>query len=430
MYQSWVDATRIHSGADKDIWAVDFTAHPLLDPDFPTKSSRLLYLTRLNFRRIIRDDDDYRNELVRQFYPRSALDEVDDSLAALVERIAEYLREADIYLASTIELLPSESRPHVQPLPLITECNDARDLMGIAIHGDGARLRYEARRKLCLAQMLIQIDQSRSIQDGRWHKSRFDEILDEGLWRHTKQIHDMTVGYRISGNGNTMEYTTRPEPGDMVWDFKSTFIEKDLGRKALGLDVLYYNCRFKRAVTPISFEIVDGSHRVLENIRWGDMRGETSGSVLSKMIRKGINNPDEIGDIIGAMFIVNDNDALTDLLVMLDSCIGTPFGWRNVTDTLNDEPGGSSLNTFSSKAFKVFKGDVDILTEPESGGASYRFPVEVQIFTLESYLRTVCGAHEASHLALKLRQFLYGLAPKLFPAKIYGTQWLKLDNGN
>ena len=27
----------------------------------------------------------------------------------------------------------------------------------------------------------------------------------------------------------------------------------------IGLDVLYYNCRFKLAVTPISFEIVDGA---------------------------------------------------------------------------------------------------------------------------------------------------------------------------
>ncbi len=53
------------------------------------------------------------------------------------------------------------------------------------------------------------------------------------------------------------------------------------------------------------------------------MRQETSGSILSKMIRKGINNPDEIGDIIGAMFIVHDNDALTDLLVLLDSSISS-----------------------------------------------------------------------------------------------------------
>ena len=427
MYQSWVDATRIRNGSTEDIWAVDYAAHPLLDPDFAVKGSRLLYLTRLNFRRIVRDDDVYRQELSRIFHPQGNDQSGDQNRAALIALAAEYLREADIYLTSTIELLPAGNRAIVLPLPLVTDCNDVRDLMGIAIHGEGERLRYEARRKLCLAQMLIQIDQSRIIQDGPAHKAHFEEILNEELWRNTKQIHDLTVGYHISEDGHNINYTSRPGAGDMRWDFRSTFIEKQSGRRSIALDILYYNCRFKRSVTPISFEIVDGAHRVLENIRWGDMRQETSGSVLSKMIRKGINNPDEIGDIIGAMFIVNDNEALTDLLILLDSCIGTPFGWRNVTDTLNEQPGGSSLNTYSSKGFKVFKGDVDVLIGEPGGSTNYRFPVEIQIFTLESYLRTVCGAHDANHLTLKLRQFLYGLAPKIFPRQIYGSDWLRLD---
>ena len=428
MYQSWVDATRIRNGFDKDIGAVDHTAHPLLDPDFGVKGSRLLYLIRLSFRRIIRDDDVYRQELARIHFPHlQDLAEI-PSLEALVARTGEYLREADIYLASTIDLLPRASRAAVQPLPVVTECNEVRDLMGIAIHGQGARLRYEARRKLALAQLLIQVDQSRIIQDGPRHKEHFEEILNEGLWKHTKQIHDLTVGYRLSDDGYNIEYSSRPAEGDMRWDFRSTFVEKTSGRQTIGLDVLYYNCRFKRSVTPVSFEIVDGSHRVLEKVRWSDMRQETSGSVISKMIRKGINNPDEIGDIIGAMFIVNDNDALTDLLVLLDTCVGTPFGWRNVTDTLLDAEGAKGLNPFSSKEFKVFKGDVDVLIS-EEGGPPYRYPVEVQIFTLEGYLRTVCGSHDASHLALKLRQFIYGLVPRIFPSRIYGTEWLEVDKG-
>jgi len=408
--------------------AVDLSAHPLLDPAFPQQSSRLLYLVRMTFRRILKSDQDYSRELSRLFFPTQAEPDQTPNLKALLARTAEYLREADIYLASTIELLPATSLAAVMPLPLITECLDVRDLMGISIHGDSPRLRYEARRKLALSLYLLQIDQSRSVQDGDRHKAHFEDILNEGLWRHTKQIHDVQIGYHIGADGKNINYTTRPERGDRLWDFRSTYIEKQRNGRAVGLDVLYYNCRFKRSVTPISFEVVDGTRRVVENVRWSEMRQETSGSILSKMIRKGVNNPDEIGDIIGAMFIVNDNDALTDLLVLLDSCIGTPFGWRNVTDTLHVNPSGPALNRFSSKDFKVFKGDIDVLCEDEGRGAPYRFPVEVQIYTLESYLRTVCGAHEASHLALKLRQFLFGLVPKLFPADIYGDEWLDLDS--
>jgi len=68
---------------------------------------------------------------------------------------------------------------------------------------------------------------------------------------------------------------------------------------------------------------------------------------------------------------------------------------------------------------------VDVLYSPGGEGtAPYRFPVEIQIFTLEGYLRTVCSTHEASHRALKLRQFLFGLVPRIFPRGVYGSEWL------
>jgi len=427
MNQSWIDASHINRDTRQGNRAVDFTAHPLLDPDFATNGSRLLYLIRMTFRRILRSDEAYRRELARLFEPTfSDMDHAPD-LQRLQQQAAEYLREADVYLAATIDLLPETSRNAVLPQALINDCLDVRDLLGISIHGDTGRLRYEARRKLALALYLLQIDQSRSIQDGPAHKTQFEQILNRAIWSHTKQIHDVQVGFRMDPSNGSIKYSSRVAPGDTEWNFRSTFIEKQRNGRSVALDILYYNCRFKRSVTPISYEVVDGTRRVTESARWGEMRQETSGSILSKMIRKGVNNPEEIGDIIGAMFIVNDNDALTDLLVLLDSCIGTPFGWRNVTDLLSKTPGGVPLNSYSSKDYKVFKGDIDVLYQDEGGGAPYRFPVEVQIYTLESYLRTVCGAHDANHLALKLRQFLFGLAPKIFPGKIYGEAWLELN---
>lgn len=416
------------AGRGGDPWAVDYDAHPLLDPRFPPRGSRLGQLTRLTFRRILRSDQAYAREMSRFFCPANIDGGHCLTFGELRAATAGFLHEADVYLMATIDLLPPAARRAVGPLEMVTQCDDLRDLMGISIHGASELVRFEARRKLCLAQLLLQVEQSRNIQDGHLHKSLFEDILNDGLWRHTKQIHDLTVGYRLGPGGAHVEYTSRPAPGDMRWNFRSTFIEKEQDGRPLALDVLYYNCRFKRSVAPVSFELVDdGSHRVVERLRWSEMRQETSGPVLSKMIRKGINNPAELGDIIGAMFIVADNEALGDLLVLLDSCVGTPFGWRNVTDTLSaadDE--GAELNTWSSRAYKVFKGDIDILVRPEGADRAYRFPVEIQIYTLEAYLRTVCGQHEASHQALKQRQFLYGLAPRLFPRRVYGEEWLAL----
>ncbi len=408
---------------ENDKWAVDHTAHPLLDPNFPHKRSRLLHLTRLSYRRMREDDEAYRQELSRLFH---AIDSQADDvrIPQLLATAEDHLREADLYLDATIESLPAASQEHVRPLEEVVNCCDVRDLLGISFDASNPRRAFEARRKLFLSQTLLHIDQTRLIQDGPRHRSHFEEILNRGLWQYTTQIHDLTVGYRLGADGNSIEYSSRPMKGDMRWDFRSTFLEKKHDDRTIGLDVFYYNCRFKMAVAPLGFEVIDGSHRVAEKARFDRMRQQSSGSVLSKMIRKGINNPDEIADLIGAMFIVNDNEALNDLLILLDTCLGNTFGWRNVTDTLADTWKGSPLNAFSSKGFKVFKGDVDILFEEYGGSRPYRFPVEIQIFTLESYLRTVCCDHEASHLALKRRQFMLGVVPRIFPGEIYGDRWL------
>ncbi len=426
MYQSWVDASRIRPHNGGDIWAVDHTAHPLLDPAFATRPSRVLNLTRMKYRRMLTDDEAYRLELARLF--QADRGEPAD-LAGLTALAADYLSEADVYLASTIDLLPAASRPHVLPLPQVADCDDVRELVGLAFADEDRRTAYEARRKLFLGLTLLQIDQSRQVQDGQAHLEHFEHLLNEGLWRHTSQVHDLDIGFHISENGTGVVYTARPGEGDQRWHFRSTFIQKREAGRDVALDILYYSCRFKRSVTPVTFEIVDGRHQVIERIRWSEMRQQTSGSILSKMIRNGINNPDAIADMTGAMFIVHDNEALDDLLVLLDAAMGAPFGWRNVTDTLSPDP-GQELNEFSSKQFKVFKGDVDILYPDPARGQAYRFPVEIQIFTLEAYLRTVCGAHEASHLALKLRQFLYGLVPRIFPREIYGSDWLDVERGD
>ena len=107
MNQSWVDATRINRTTGTEGGAVDHTAHPLLDPNFDKKGSRLLYLIRMTFRRIVRSDQAYRRELARLFYPSLTDFDQAPELADLRKRTTEYLSEADIYLASTIDLLPT-----------------------------------------------------------------------------------------------------------------------------------------------------------------------------------------------------------------------------------------------------------------------------------------------------------------------------------
>ncbi len=426
MNEQWIRADRILSTWEDIRWDVDFAAHPLLDPAFLERPSRLRRFLQLTCQRIASDAAAYHREAARLVRPlRGTAGEIppceDD-----VYIVSEFLSEAEIYLQSAIDLLPEAAGRAVQPLPEISACNDLRELMSLACAASDRRRSFEALRKIHLATLLLDIDHSRHVQDGPLHLTYFQDLLDRALWRHKTQAYPVNIGFHIADDGETIRYTTKPRAGDQVWHFDSAFLELQDPQRPIALDILYHSCRFKRSVDRVSFEVVDGRHRVLERVRWQDMKQHRSGSILSKMLRKGINNPDEIGDILGAMFIVHDEDALDDLVTLLDRGIGNPFCWRNITDTLGQEATGTPLNVHSGPGYRVFKGDMDILIPGRfPGQAPYRFTVEVQIHTLESFLRTVCGLHHANHLALKLRQFLLGLVPVLFPAGVYGKTWLQ-----
>ncbi len=425
MNEQWIRADRIVAPWDAVSWNADFTAHPLLDPDFLGRPSRLRRFLQLTYQRILADESAYQREAARLVRPlREAPSEI-PPCADDVAIVSEFLVEADVYLQSAIDLLPEASRGTVLPLPEVTACHDLRALMGLACTSVDRRLGYEALRKIHLANLLLDIDHSRHVQDGPLHLAYFQDLLSRAVWRYKTQAYPVNIGFHIDADGERIRYSTRPQSDDQIWHFDSAFIEARDGARPISLDVLYHSCRFKRSVDRVSYEVVDGRHRVLEQVRWQEMKQHRSGSILSKMLRKGINNPDEIGDILGAMFIVHDEDALDDLISLLDRGIGNPFGWRNITDTLGSAPAGTPLNEHSGRGFRVFKGDMDVLIPGRyPGQAPYRFTVEIQIHTLESFLRTVCGSHHANHLALKLRQFLLGLVPVIFPARIYGSDWV------
>lgn len=410
------------------VWEVDYTGHPFLDPSLWDHGARLADWTRYTWERIRDDDAAYRRESARFVRPLTGRDDIDAPADADVAAVSEALAEAEVYLRSTIDLLPPGARAHVAPLDEVARCDDLRALLAMVFTGADPRRRFEAQRKLYLANLLLDIDQSRPIQDGPLHLAHVERVLDNVLWRHRQQIHEVEIGFRLDDDGRRVRYSSRPRSGDERFRFYSSFLERRDHRRRTSLDILYSNCRFKLAVLPVGSQVVDGRHEVHEAPRWSGMRQHRSGSVLSKMIRRGINDPSEIADLLGAMFVVFDEEALDELLELLDAGVGDPFGWRNVTDMFRPSAPGSPLHPQSGQGYQVFKGDVDLLV---AGSTPYRPPyrvtVEFQIHTLESFLRTVCASHDASHRALKLRQFLSGLVPYLFPAPVYGRDWLRFD---
>jgi hypothetical protein len=122
------------------------------------------------------------------------------------------------------------------------------------------------------------------------------------------------------------------------------------------------------------------------------------------------------------MFIVKDVEEVSQFQAILYDIFGGPLRWIEEVDTIRNEAERARLNEQSGQGYEVRKSLVSLLHGPADGRAPYLFSVEFQIYTLEGFLRTVHGRHYASHEKLKLRQFLEGLLPYLFPARIYGEE--------
>jgi hypothetical protein len=182
-----------------------------------------------------------------------------------------------------------------------------------------------------------------------------------------------------------------------------------------------YKSRFKKETEPPQdvHAAANGTHHLEEAPRWPGL-GRRSGSILSKMIRRGIGDPRLVNDLLGAMFIVGDRAQAYLLERRLVRLLGGPLRWRDRVDTLAGERDRGRLDPRSSSGFQVLKQIVDVLMPDPAGDTPYLFPVEVQIYPLEAYLRTLQDVHFASHTAYKRRQLLHDLLPVLFPPAIFG----------
>jgi len=226
------------------------------------------------------------------------------------------------------------------------------------------------------------------------------------------------VSYLIDENGVRLEEAHGRGEGYHWFRFKTHRVVRDLPGGPYDLPIYHVSARFKLDGAPAA-GMRQADRRSTDLPRLERVR---SASVLSKMLRKRINDPVAITDILGLRFIVETEREVMKLADLLHHVLGGPLAFRNQVDLFHFPEQHDRMNRFSSRDFKVFKEDVDILYAPSHGEAirPYIFPVELQIFTVESYLRSVHRPDAASHRSYRRRQFIEGVFPYVFPVEIYG----------
>lgn len=395
--------------------AAAYDAHPLLDPNLPSRHPALARLWIDSHRRILRDPEAY-HRIVRGYVLPAG------SRSSATVDLGRYFHDADAYLNDLLRLLPEPVARHLAPLPETRGLSTIPALLRATFESRYARSRYEAQRKLYLAKLLFDIDHSRSVRDGPKHRARFDAMVNDALWRDVVAAGEVELSgvlERDAAGALRLRLGRTGGEGSRSFRFHTRRLPAE-GREP-AIEVYHYRTRFKREADPATDRSgPDGWIRITEAPRWPGL-GRMSGSILSKMIRRAIPDPRMVQDLLGAMFIVGDRAQAYALERRLVAAFGGPLRWRDRVDTLRGQRDRARLDAQSSSGFSVLKEIVDVLMDDPSAGAPYLVSVEIQIFPLEAYLATLYDAHFASHAAYKRRQFLHELLPILFPRAIFGV---------
>lgn len=397
----------------------DYSAHPFLDPELLRRDREALRYFRQLFHGSTDAGDEYARLLNQLLHPIGESSPIEDDERTL----ASFLEDESTYIRELLSLLPDEYARPLEPTPEVTACTNLRALGALVFYKDRSdprherRVRFEAQRKLYLTRLLIQIEHTRMIQDAPVHRSYLTDLLDRELFSHVTDVRNEVASYApdphvdlMAGSGVAPEET---------WGFRVHRVERPFAGRTRRIEVWHFDTRFKRESAGFDYEPGQGEYRVSERMRYGEMQRGHSASILSKMLRKGINSPNRITDMLGVKFIVADENEVSRLAHMLHDLMGGVFFFRNQVDLFRRPGDHDLMNRFSAPDFRAFKEDVDVLYRPDGGLRPYLFSLELQILTVQSFLQSVHSRAYTSHHEYKRRQFIEGVMPMVFPDRIY-----------
>ncbi len=325
----------------------------------------------------------------------------------------------------------------------VRKCHDFYRMLQLYRDSDDARLRFEILRKLGLIILIARIRRSVLVQE------MDDKMIS--VWKALRKRlgHERKSRKRLHfwlDPVNKVRFSEGKKTALEQWK-KDMRSRQCIALKGYPMQVFDY----VPFMTPKGIEIV---HMEIRNKLKKDDKTDYT-SFVEKMVRKNLEFPNQVRDVIGVKIVVNSEDDIQNMIDFLESFLGGSSTRKKEKNSYH-KFGRRTLSRYSSKDYFVWKAIYDItlphpaldhvqkMVELTKGNSHAQkelkerymflvdnptdFIMEVQLQDVNSYLQSIVHGSPTAHTLLKKNQVRSNSFYKFFPKEIYEKDILALKN--
>ncbi len=352
-----------------------------------------------------------------------------------MERFCLHCRTATSVLDEILAIsdLPREILEVLRESDEVRRCRDFYELLRLYRSARGERLRYEILRKIGIIVMLSRIENSYNILEMDYAIEKIARVFHKGL--------GLTEGKRENiylwvDENEDIQYSEDRRRAAILYQ-ESVRRRNSAALPKHSMQVFEH----RNHTTKFGREILHAEFR--SKLRSKGIVSYTS--FVEKIIRKNLEFPNQVHDVLGARLVVRTEDEITPLIRNLQTFLGGSSTRKKEKNTLH-KFGKRTLSKYSGSDYFVWKAVYDItLPHPALARLAAVFRraedvkhiesvtnsfldvvVEVQIQELKSYLLSIAKGSPTDHSLLKTTQVRKNSFYKLFPREIYEKELIRL----
>jgi len=316
----------------------------------------------------------------------------------------------------------------------VRDCMDFYEMLELYRTTESNRVKYEILRKIGLIVLMTRISRTFLIEDIDHAIQEVKYVFREGLSLKPKK---KRLCYLWVDELNKVQYSDDKQKA--FKEYQSVITKRNkLALRIHSMQIIEYTPQSTKFNSEILHFEIRNKLRPNEDL--------SSASLIEKIVRKNIEFPKDIHDILGVKIVVDNENEIPLLVNDLSSFLGGSSTRRKEKNTLY-KFGKRKLSKYSSKDYFVWKAIYDIallhtsvpqinkmLNHTKTNKAAQAelkkrleyftrrpqdFVVEVQIQDFNSYLLSIAHGSPTDHRFLKMNQIRQNSFYKLYPKEIY-----------